>query len=94
MKQLSSKFFEDKINFALYKHSFDKYVVNLQNSQININFSDTNKNCLKLYGHKLPITSIDISSDDSLLVSGSVDKDIRLWDLDFGHCIKSIFAHS
>ena len=26
-------------------------------------------------------------------MSASVDKDIKLWDLDFGHCIKSIFAH-
>ena len=78
----------------MYRHSLDKYAVNLQNSQININFADTNKNCLKLYGHKLPINSFDISSDDSLLVSGSVDNDIRIWDLDFGHCIKSIFAHA
>jgi len=48
---------------------------------------------LKLYGHKLPITAFDISSDNAILVSSSVDKDIRFWDLDFGHCIKTVFAH-
>lgn len=61
--------------------------------QIYIQYSDTNKNYLKLYGHKLPILSFDISSDDTILATGSVDKDIRLWDMDFGHSIKSIFAH-
>ncbi len=71
----------------------DKYVVNLQNNQILINWADTHKNFLKLYGHKLPILSFDISTDDSILATGSVDKDIRLWDMDFGHSIKTIFAH-
>ena len=56
-------------------------------------FADTGKQFLKLYGHKLPITAFDISSDNTLLVSASVDKDIKFWDLDFGHCIKSVFAH-
>jgi U3 small nucleolar RNA-associated protein 12 len=71
----------------------DKYIVNLQNAQIVINYSDTHKNFLKLYGHKMPILSFDISSDDGLLATGATDKDIRLWDMDYGHCIKSIFAH-
>jgi len=59
-----------------------------------LHFADTNKNFVKLYGHKLPITSFDISSDDALLVSGSTDKDIRFWDLDFGYSVKTLFAHS
>ena len=41
----------------------------------------------------MPITAFDISSDNAILVSSSVDKDIRFWDLDFGHCIKTVFAH-
>lgn len=93
MKQAATKYFEDKITSAMYRTSFDKYAVNLQNSQIHVQYSDTNKSCLKLYGHKLPINCFDISSDDALLVSGSIDKDIRFWDLDFGHSIKTIFAH-
>lgn len=94
MKLVNSKQFEDKIINALYKHSMEMYFVNLQNSQIHIQYADTHKNFLKLYGHKLPINSFDISSDDSLLVSGSTDKDIRFWDMDFGHSIKTLFAHS
>jgi U3 small nucleolar RNA-associated protein 12 len=71
----------------------DKYIVCLQNSQVVINYADTHKMFLKLYGHKLPILSFDLSSDDAILATGSVDKDIRLWDMDFGHSIKAIFAH-
>lgn len=65
----------------------------MQNSQVHLIFGDSHKPFLKLYGHKLPITSFDISSDGAILASGSIDKDIKLWDMDFGHCIKSVFAH-
>ena len=67
--------------------------MNLQNSQVHIQYADTHKNFLKLYGHKMPILSYNLSTDDALLATGSVDKDVRLWDMDFGHSIKSIFAH-
>ncbi len=36
---------------------------------------------------------MDISSDNKLLVTGSADKNIKIWGLDFGDCHKSIFAH-
>lgn len=93
MKKEDSRKFEDKIIEAGYKHNMDKYIVNLQNSQLHINYSDTHKSFLKLYGHKMPVLSFDVSSDDALLATGSIDKDIRIWDMDFGQSIKSIFAH-
>ena len=31
--------------------------------------------------------------DSTLLVTGSADKNIKFWGLDFGDCHKSIFAH-
>lgn len=37
--------------------------------------------------------SIDISSDSTLLVSASADKNVKVWGLDFGDCHKSMFAH-
>lgn len=37
---------------------------------------------------------MDISSDNTLLVTGSADKNAKLWGLDFGDCHKSIFAHT
>ena len=57
-------------------------------------YSDSHKVFLSLYGHSLPIRSYDTSTDCNLLVSGSADKDIKLWNLDFGDVKKSIFAHS
>ena len=48
---------------------------------MHLNFTDTGKTALKLYGHKLPIGGFDISNDDALLVSGGADKDLRFWDM-------------
>jgi len=39
-----------------------------------------------MYGHILPIVSLDISSDNNLLVSCSGDKTVKVWGLDFGDC--------
>lgn len=57
-------------------------------------FADSLKFFLSLYGHKLPVLAMDISSDGRLLVTGSADKNIRVWGLDFGDCHRSLFAHA
>ena len=36
---------------------------------------------------------MDISSDSTLLASGSADKNLKIWGLDFGDCHRSLFAH-
>ena len=56
----------------------------LLDSTIKVFFDDSLKFFLSLYGHKLPVTTIDISTDSTLLASGSADKTIKLWGLDFG----------
>lgn len=58
-----------------------------------VHFVDTFKFFLSLYGHKLPVLCMDISSDGDLIVTGSADKNLKIWGLDFGDCHKSIFAH-
>lgn len=68
--------------------------VALLDSTIKLFFTDTLKFFLSLYGHKLPVLSMDISSDSSLLVSGAADKNIKIWGLDFGDCHRSMFAHA
>lgn len=68
--------------------------VALLDSTIKVYFADSLKFFLSLYGHKLPVLSMDISSDSTLLVSGSADKNIKIWGLDFGNCHKSLFAHA
>jgi U3 small nucleolar RNA-associated protein 12 len=67
--------------------------VALLDSTIKIFFTDTLKFFVSLYGHKLPVLSMDISSYGALLASGSADKNVKIWGMDFGDCRKSLFAH-
>lgn len=61
--------------------------------ELQVFFTDSLKFFISLYGHKLPVLSMDISSDGALLASGSADKNIKIWGMDFGDCRKSLFAH-
>ena len=54
---------------------------------------DTLKFFLSLYGHKLPVVAMDISTDSTLIATGSADRNVKFWGLDFGDCHKSMFAH-
>lgn len=62
-------------------------------STVKVFFCDTLKLYLTLYGHKLPVLSMDISYDNKLIVTCSADKNVRIWGLDFGDCHKAFFAH-
>uniref|UniRef100_A0A672U6I7 WD repeat domain 3 n=1 Tax=Strigops habroptila TaxID=2489341 RepID=A0A672U6I7_STRHB len=48
---------------------------------------------LSLYGHKLPVLCMDISYDGTLIATGSADRNVKVWGLDFGDCHRSLFAH-
>ena len=69
------------------------FVFSLLDYTMKVCYIDSFKLFLSLYGHKLPVLSFDISSDNMLLASGSADKNIRIWGMDFGDIHKSIFAH-
>lgn len=60
---------------------------------VKVFFLDSLKFYLSLYGHKLPVLSVDISHDSKIIVTTSADKNIRIWGLDFGDCHRSIFGH-
>ena len=67
--------------------------VALLDSTIKVFFVDSLKLYLNLYGHKLPVLSMDISYDSKLIVTCSADKNVRIWGLEFGDCHKALFAH-
>ncbi|KAG5343044.1 hypothetical protein C0989_000034 [Termitomyces sp. Mn162] len=67
--------------------------VSLLDSTVKVFYQDSLKFFLSLYGHKLPVLSMDISHDSKLIVTCSADKNVKIWGLDFGDCHKSIFAH-
>ncbi|KAF6841506.1 WD domain-containing protein [Colletotrichum plurivorum] len=71
-----------------------KYIaVSLLDNTVKLFFTDSLKLYLNLYGHKLPVLSMDISYDSKLIVTSSADKNIRIWGLDFGDCHKALFGH-
>ena len=67
--------------------------VALLDNTVKVFFVDSLKLFLNLYGHKLPVLSMDISFDSKLIVTCSADKNIRLWGLEFGDCHKAFFGH-
>lgn len=80
--------------YALALFYYFKYFLIIIFFIFQVHFADTFKFFLSLYGHKLPVLCMDISSDGDLIVTGSADKNIKIWGLDFGDCHKSIFAHA
>lgn len=44
---------------------------------LQIFFEDTLRFFTSLYGHKLPVMAMDISADNSLIVTASADKNVR-----------------
>ncbi|CAM9544508.1 unnamed protein product, partial [Laminaria digitata] len=67
--------------------------VALLDSTVKVFHDDSLKFFLSLYGHKLPVMSMDISDDGDLLATGSADKTVKIWGLDFGDCHRSLLAH-
>lgn len=87
----------DEVLSIKYTHHSDPskllLAVALLDNTVKIFFDDTLRFFLSLYGHKLPVMSMDVSADSTLLVTASADKNVKLWGLDFGDCHKSFFAH-
>eukprot|EP00658_Telonema_sp_P-2_P052706 TRINITY_DN4096_c0_g1_i3.p1 TRINITY_DN4096_c0_g1~~TRINITY_DN4096_c0_g1_i3.p1 ORF type:complete len:886 (-),score=243.24 TRINITY_DN4096_c0_g1_i3:66-2615(-) len=60
---------------------------------VKVFYEESLKFFLSLYGHKLPVLSIDAADDSTILATASADKSIKLWGLDFGDMHKSFHAH-
>jgi U3 small nucleolar RNA-associated protein 12 len=60
--------------------------VGLLDNTVKVFYDDSLKFFLSLYGHKLPVMCMDISYDSKILISGSADKTVKIWGLDFGDC--------
>ncbi|WP_346291509.1 NACHT and WD40 repeat domain-containing protein [Sphaerothrix gracilis] len=46
-----------------------------------------------LLGHRDWVNSVSFNPDSLTLISGSSDKNIKLWDIESGNCIKSLSGH-
>ncbi|KAH8740728.1 11x WD40 repeats containing protein of plant origin [Cryptosporidium ryanae] len=77
-----------------YTHDGKYIIVSLLDNTIMVLYSDTLKQFLVLYGHSLPVSCLDVSHDNTILASGSADKTIKIWGLDFGNIQRSFHAHT
>lgn len=47
-----------------------------------------------MHGHSKPVISVAVSNDGGRIVSGSMDKTVRVWDADSGMAIETLKGHS
>ncbi|KAH8582048.1 WD41 repeats containing [Cryptosporidium sp. chipmunk genotype I] len=69
-------------------------IVSLLDNTVLVLYSDTLKQFLVLYGHSLPVACLDVSHDNTIVATGSADKTIKIWGLDFGNIQRSFHAHN
>ncbi len=75
----------------MLKDNLKNYLfISYNDNTVRMHFSDTLKERLSFYGHALPVTDFDISSDDYVVATVSSDKSLRIWDSEFGNCRKII----
>ncbi|CAH8675248.1 unnamed protein product [Schistosoma rodhaini] len=89
-----SKTVSDQISCLAVSPNNRLVVVALMNFHVDVFFTDSFKRIHSLYGHSAPVTSLDISSDSRLIITGSTDKTVRLWELQFGNCQRRFTSHS
>lgn len=64
----------------------------LEDWSIHIVDIDTKSLVRKFYGHRNQVTDISFSSDSKWLISSSLDKTIRTWDIPSGSCVDSFMV--
>lgn len=93
IKHIKTLQLAEEILCVKYSPDMRLIAVSLLDMTVKVFFEDSLKLSLSLYGHKLPVTSMDISHDGTTIITVSSDKNIKIWSLQFGDCRKSIFAH-
>lgn len=72
----------DEVLTVRYSHHADPaqllLAAALLDATVRVFFDDTLKFFLSLYGHKLPVLTMDISADSTLLITGSADKNVKV----------------
>ncbi|KAG8197076.1 hypothetical protein JTE90_004343 [Oedothorax gibbosus] len=67
-----------------------KIAIALLDTTVQVLFADSLKLAFSLYGHALPVTCLDICHDSTLIITGSNDRTIRIWSMEFGSCNRRI----
>ena len=72
----------------------DIVAVGLSSNDIIILYATTGTNLSVLSGHSDEVNSLAFSLDGALLVSGSNDKTVKLWDIQTGGVIRTFHGHT
>jgi WD40 repeat protein len=75
-------------------HWKDAIAVGLSTGDIVILDGITGSQVAVLSGHTRPVRSLSFSSDGALLVSGSNDTTLKLWDIQTGGVVKTFYGHT
>ena len=84
----------EPVQWVKFNYASTHFAAALMDNSVQIRYFDSDRLFVSLYGHKMPVLCLDYSSDDTLIVTGSSDKYIKLWGTDFGDCHCSLLAHS
>ncbi|EZG55342.1 putative WD-repeat protein [Gregarina niphandrodes] len=91
-KEAKSAELPDKATCVAVCHNGDFIAVGLVNHTCVLLYADSLKIHSVLYGHSLPITDLDFSLDSSRLVTASMDRYLKFWDVKFSNLLKSMPA--
>ena len=72
--------------------SHGRFIVSTYRGSINVYSPNTCRLTMSLDGHKLPTFALSATKD--ILVSGSNDHTIRIWDLNTGRCTHTFGGHT
>ena len=79
---------------ALELSADGKILATGDNGQIRIWQMPECKHVLTLFGHENPpVLALALSPDGRMLASGSSDRDIKIWEIATGKCVKTLLSH-
>ena len=76
-------------------HPNNEEIVVATKSNLLRHFDVKEKKCIRVFkGHLMPVLAMDYDNTGTLVVTGSADRTVRVWDIPRGYCTHSFRDHS
>src|SRR5581483_5102680 len=81
-----------KMNYQAYQSIGSKLYITTESPDFSVPVMDkiTDQEIRKLIGHEALVTAGKVSSDDTLVLSGTENGEVKLWDVQTGRCLKTV----